>query len=67
MRPGVSSVVLGASSIRQLYENLRAGDLVLGDEHRRRLDALVAAPVAEAEAWRSVFFDDDMLDELRLS
>jgi aryl-alcohol dehydrogenase-like predicted oxidoreductase len=67
MRPGVSSVVLGASSIRQLYENLRAGDLVLGDEHRRRLDALVAAPVAEADAWRSVFFDDDMLDELRLS
>jgi aryl-alcohol dehydrogenase-like predicted oxidoreductase len=66
-RPNVSSVVLGASSIRQLYENIRSSELVLTDDHLRRLDALVAAPIAAADTWRSVFFDDAMLDELRLS
>jgi aryl-alcohol dehydrogenase-like predicted oxidoreductase len=65
-RPMVSSVLLGASSIRQLYENIRAGEITLDDDQRRRLDALVITPPPDADAWRSVFFDDDMLDELRL-
>src|SRR5690242_19422103 len=64
-RPAVSSVLIGASSIRQLYENIRATEITLNDEHQRRLDAL-SAPPAESDAWRAVFFDDDMLDELRL-
>jgi aryl-alcohol dehydrogenase-like predicted oxidoreductase len=64
-RPVVSSVLVGASSIRQLYENIRATEITLTDEHRRRLDALVA-PATDSEAWRAMFFDDDLLDELRL-
>jgi aryl-alcohol dehydrogenase-like predicted oxidoreductase len=65
-RPGVSSVLMGASSIRQLYENIRATEITLDDDHRRQLDSLVAQAVPDADAWRSVFFDDDVLDELRL-
>ncbi len=40
---------------------------MLTDDHRRRLDALVAAPAAAGNGWRSMFSDDDLLDELRLS
>ena len=65
-RPGVSSVLMGASSIRQMYEDIRATEMTLDEDHRRRLDALISTPVAEADAWRSVFFDEDVLDELRL-
>jgi aryl-alcohol dehydrogenase-like predicted oxidoreductase len=65
-RPAVSSVLLGASSIRQLYENIRASEITLDDDQRHRLDALVATPAPDTEAWRAVFFDDDVLDELRL-
>jgi aryl-alcohol dehydrogenase-like predicted oxidoreductase len=65
-RPSVSSVLLGASSIRQLYENIRATDITLDEDQTRRLDALIATPAPDADAWRSVFFDDDVLDELRL-
>jgi aryl-alcohol dehydrogenase-like predicted oxidoreductase len=64
-RPAVSSVLIGASSIRQLYENIRASEITLTDEHQHRLDAL-AAPTVDSEAWRAMFFDDDLLDELRL-
>jgi aryl-alcohol dehydrogenase-like predicted oxidoreductase len=65
-RPAVSSVLIGASSIRQLYENIRASEITLDEEHRRKLDALVVTPIPENDAWRAVFFDDDVLDELRL-
>jgi aryl-alcohol dehydrogenase-like predicted oxidoreductase len=65
-RPLVSSVLIGASSIRQLYENIRASEITLDEDQTRRLDALVATPAPDAEAWRAVFFDDDVLDELRL-
>jgi aryl-alcohol dehydrogenase-like predicted oxidoreductase len=64
-RPIVSSVLIGASSIRQLYENIRSSEITLTEEHQRRLDALVT-PAADSEAWRAMFFDDDLLDELRL-
>ncbi|MCU1428851.1 MAG: aldo/keto reductase [Actinomycetia bacterium] len=65
-RPVVSSVLIGASSIRQLYENIRASEFTLTEDHQRRLDALVAVPTPDSDAWRAVFFDDDVLDELRL-
>jgi aryl-alcohol dehydrogenase-like predicted oxidoreductase len=65
-RSGVASVLIGASSIRQLYENIRAGEITLDADQKHRLDALVATPAPDADAWRSVFFDDDVLDELRL-
>jgi aryl-alcohol dehydrogenase-like predicted oxidoreductase len=65
-RPAVSSVLMGASSIRQMYENIRATEITLDEEQCRRLDALVATPAGDADAWRSMFFDDDVLDELRL-
>jgi aryl-alcohol dehydrogenase-like predicted oxidoreductase len=64
-RPVVSSVLIGASSIRQLYENIRSTEITLTEEQQRRLDALVT-PAADSEAWRAMFFDDDLLDELRL-
>ncbi len=65
-RPVVSSVLLGASSIRQLYENIRAGEIALDADQLGRLDSLVTPPAPETDGWRAVFFDDDVLDELRL-
>jgi aryl-alcohol dehydrogenase-like predicted oxidoreductase len=44
-RPGVASVVLGASSARQVESNVAALDFVLPDESRRRLDEVSAVPV----------------------
>lgn len=64
-RPHVTSILLGASSIRQLYENLHAADIELSAEQRHRLDEITTAP-AEALTWRSVFVDDDRLDEITL-
>ncbi len=39
-RPGVSSTILGARTLKQLDDNLAAIDVKLGDEQRTRLDAL---------------------------
>jgi aryl-alcohol dehydrogenase-like predicted oxidoreductase len=41
-RPAVSTVVVGARTTEQLRDNLAAAGLVLGDEHRRRLDDVSA-------------------------
>jgi hypothetical protein len=60
-------VLLGASSVRQMYENIRSSEITLTEEHVRNLDALVAPPALETNAWRAAFFEEDApLDEVRL-
>jgi aryl-alcohol dehydrogenase-like predicted oxidoreductase len=49
-RPGVTSVLVGASSVEQLDDNLAAADLVLDGDETERLDE-VAAPVPVYPAW----------------
>jgi aryl-alcohol dehydrogenase-like predicted oxidoreductase len=44
-RPGVASVIVGARTDEQLADNLRAADLELSEEERRRLDEVSALPL----------------------
>jgi aryl-alcohol dehydrogenase-like predicted oxidoreductase len=44
-RPGVSSVLIGASRVDQLRENIAALDLVLDEAHLQRLDQATALPL----------------------
>jgi aryl-alcohol dehydrogenase-like predicted oxidoreductase len=44
-RPGVTSVIVGARTEEQLADNLKAADLVLGDDERARLDEASALPL----------------------
>lgn len=44
-RPGVASVVIGARNERQLRDNLHAAEIELGEEERRRLDAISQTPL----------------------
>ncbi len=44
-RPGVASVVIGARTEEQLADNLKAAELKLSDEERRRLDEVSAPPL----------------------
>ncbi len=43
-RPGVSSILVGASRVEQLRQNMAALDLSLPDAHRQRLDGASALP-----------------------
>ena len=44
-RPGVASVIVGARTDEQLADNLKAAELVLSEEERRRLDGVSAPPL----------------------
>ena len=44
-RPGVASVIVGARTDEQLADNLKAAELVLSEEERRRLDEVSAPPL----------------------
>ena len=44
-RPGVASVIVGARTDEQLADNLRAAELELSEEERRRLDEVSAPPL----------------------
>jgi aryl-alcohol dehydrogenase-like predicted oxidoreductase len=44
-RPGVASVIVGARTDEQLADNLKAAELVLDEEERRRLDEVSAPPL----------------------
>ncbi len=44
-RPGVASVIVGARTDQQLADNLKAAELVLSEEERRRLDEVSAPPL----------------------
>jgi aryl-alcohol dehydrogenase-like predicted oxidoreductase len=52
-RPGVSSVILGASSVEQLEENLKAGEVTLSDAEWRQVEAAIGlAPGRAAKAGK---------------
>lgn len=44
-RPGVASVIVGARTEEQLADNLKAAELTLSDDERRRLDEVSAPPL----------------------
>jgi aryl-alcohol dehydrogenase-like predicted oxidoreductase len=44
-RPGVSSVLIGASRIEQLSQNIASLDIALGDNHLQRLEQATALPL----------------------
>ena len=44
-RPGVSSIVVGARTDEQLADNLKAADLKLSEDERKRLDEASAPPL----------------------
>ena len=44
-RPGVSSIVVGARTDEQLADNLKAADLKLSEDERKRLDEVSAPPL----------------------
>ena len=44
-RPGVSSVLIGASRVDQLTQNIASLDIILEDEHLQRLDVAGAPPM----------------------
>ena len=46
-RPGVTSTILGARTVEQLEQNVRAADIHLSDEETAQLDAASAPPVAD--------------------
>ncbi len=52
-RPAVTSVIIGASTMEQLEDNLGAAELVLGPGERARLDA-ATAPAPLYPAWWDV-------------
>jgi len=66
-RPHVTCVLLGASSIRQLYENIRAGEIELDETQRARLDAVTTTPAPHAETWRTLVLDEEPFDEITLT
>jgi aryl-alcohol dehydrogenase-like predicted oxidoreductase len=65
-RPGVASLVIGARTDEQLADNLRAADLVLGDEERTRLDELSAPPLLYPY-WHQAKTANDRLGEADLT
>jgi aryl-alcohol dehydrogenase-like predicted oxidoreductase len=44
-RPGVSSVLIGASRVEQLFQNIASLEIVLGGGHLQRLEQATALPV----------------------
>ena len=56
-KPGVSSVILGASKMSQLDDNIAAAGLALGDDEIARLDALTV-PERQYPAWFGDLADD---------
>jgi aryl-alcohol dehydrogenase-like predicted oxidoreductase len=44
-RPGVSSAIVGARNEQQLADSLRAAELTLTDEERKRLDDASVVPL----------------------
>jgi aryl-alcohol dehydrogenase-like predicted oxidoreductase len=63
-RAHVTSVIVGASTLAQLDENLAAADVVLDDDEVARLDELTAPAPVYPEWWGPHFVDpfDDVLD-----
>jgi aryl-alcohol dehydrogenase-like predicted oxidoreductase len=65
-RSGVTSVIVGARTMDQLTDNLRAGELELGDDERARLDELSALPLIYPH-WHQANTASDRLGAAELS
>jgi aryl-alcohol dehydrogenase-like predicted oxidoreductase len=65
-RPGITSLVIGARSEEQLAGNLKAADLVLGDEEVRRLEE-VSRPPLPYPHWHQASSAFDRLGEADLA
>ncbi len=59
-RPGVASVIVGARTEEQLEDNLKAADLELSEDERRRLDE-VSAPLLIYPHWHQLKTASDRL------
>jgi aryl-alcohol dehydrogenase-like predicted oxidoreductase len=59
-RPGVASVIVGARTDEQLADNLKAAELVLSEEERRRLDG-ASAPSLIYPFWHQAKTASDRL------
>jgi aryl-alcohol dehydrogenase-like predicted oxidoreductase len=65
-RPGVASVIIGARTDEQLADNLKAAELKLLEEERRRLDE-VSAPLLLYPFWHQAKTASDRLGPADLS
>jgi len=65
-RPGVASVIVGARTDEQLADNLKAAELELSEEERRRLDE-VSAPLLLYPFWHQAKTASDRLGPADLS
>lgn len=65
-RPGVASVIVGARTDDQLADNLKAAELVLSEEERRRLDE-VSDPPLIYPFWHQLKTASDRLGPADLS
>jgi aryl-alcohol dehydrogenase-like predicted oxidoreductase len=65
-RPAVTSVIIGARTDEQLADNLKAADLVLSDEERKRLDDVSLEPLRYPH-WHNANTSSDRLGEPDLS
>ncbi len=53
--PGVTSPILGPSSVAQLDENLLASDVRITDEDKKRVDALIPPGTHTEDYYRADF------------
>jgi aryl-alcohol dehydrogenase-like predicted oxidoreductase len=65
-RPGVASVIVGARTDEQLADNLKAAELELSEEERRRLDDM-SAPTLIYPFWHQAKTASDRLGAADLS
>jgi aryl-alcohol dehydrogenase-like predicted oxidoreductase len=65
-RPGVASVIVGARTDEQLADNLKAAELELSEEERRRLDEVSALPLIYP-FWHQAKTASDRLGAAELS
>ncbi len=65
-RPGVTSLIVGARTEEQLATNLKAADLILGDDERARLDRVSQVPLAYPY-WHQANTANDRLGPADLS
>ena len=54
-RPSVTSTIIGASSVSQLEGNIAATDILISDEHMRRLNEASAVPLGFSSSLTSPF------------
>jgi diketogulonate reductase-like aldo/keto reductase len=66
VRPGVTSVIIGARTEKQISDNLAAAELKLTDEEMKRLDE-VSRPPLLYPYWHQAWYENDRLSPADLS